>query len=73
MVHNGNWCIIIRSQRTAKTLQCCFALCLPHMFGTWLPLPEMAPIHMTVKLTSSGEFHKFLYFSVQVEADHSIC
>lgn len=73
MVHNGNWSIIIRSQRTAKTLQCCSAFCLPRMFGTWLPLPEVAPINMTAKLTSGGGFHKFLYSILQVEGDYSVC
>lgn len=73
MVHNGNWSVIIRSQRTAKTLQCFSAFCLPHMYGTWLPPPEMAPINTIVKLIPSEEFRRFLYFTVQVEADYGIC
>lgn len=39
------------------------------MYGTWLPLPEMAAINTTVKLTSSGEYHRFLHFIILVEAD----
>lgn len=69
MAHNSNWSIIIRGQRTAQSSQYFSAFCLPHMYGTWLPLPEMAAVSTMVKLTSSGEIHKFLHFFVQIEVD----
>lgn len=33
------------------------------------PLPEVAAINTTVKLTSTGECPRFLHFVVQVEVD----
>lgn len=69
LVHNRNWSVIFRRQKTAKSLQCFSAFCLLHMYGTWLPLPEMTAISTMLKLTANVEFYKFLHFTVQVEAD----
>lgn len=69
MAHQQNRSIILRSQETAKSSQCLSVFCLPHVSGTWLPLPELAAINTTVELTPSGEFHTFLHFIVQVEAN----
>lgn len=69
MAHHLNRSMIIRSQKTTKSSQCLSVFCLSHVNGTWLPLLELTAITTTIKLTPSEEFHTFLYFIVQVEAN----